>query len=83
MKAILVIDMPSKCFACPLHSLSIDEPYCNIVRDTAFGVEKPSWCPLRPMPDNAVEMLLEGLDKIENLKNVKVSYVNDLMGETE
>lgn len=50
-KAILVIDMPSRCNSCPL----LDEPYDYCIptdRDVSdYGSEtKPTWCPLKEVP---------------------------------
>ena len=47
-KAILVMDMPEKCMDCPCEY----EGRCEV----KFGIyvslnEKPSWCPLKPMPE--------------------------------
>lgn len=48
MKAILVIDMPKSCAECKLiHLQGIGESICNAVD----WEERPSWCPLRPLPD--------------------------------
>lgn len=47
MKAILVIDMPKNCAKCKLMYLQgIGESICNAVD----WEERPSWCPLRPLP---------------------------------
>lgn len=56
MKAVLVIDMPKDCWDCHL----VDEwGNCNAIKMTSekYGVsvkqndkDRPSWCPLRPMP---------------------------------
>ena len=82
MKAILVIDMPNECIECNqfvfecCHAMKRQIEHENIVQ-----CKRPSWCPLKPIPDKVAEMLLDGLDKIESIKNVQVSYVN--LGETE
>lgn len=57
MKALLVIDMPKDCWDCHL----VDEwGNCNAIKMTSerYGVsvkqndkERPSWCPLRPLPE--------------------------------
>lgn len=75
MKAILVIDMPQTCDECPL-----------VVNDECMKERKnnkPKACPLRPIPDEASNILLKGLDHMEELKNVKVHYFNDLMEDVE
>ena len=98
MKAILVIDMPKCCAECPLMLWDAESEYygaccptlkeVNCVADSYIENENkgtiPNWCPLKPIPDKAGERLIEGLDRLEEIKNnVRVSYVNDLMGETE
>ena len=52
MKAILVIDIPKDCEHC---DCSFDDTdyglFCSpLKRDVFSRNEKPSWCPLRPMP---------------------------------
>lgn len=54
-KAILVIDMPSCCYECPLcESLevlpSVEEYYCTVENNDVDRRNKPNWCPLKPMP---------------------------------
>ena len=47
-KAILVIDMPKNCAKCKLMYLQgIGEGICN----ATDWEERPSWCPLKPMPE--------------------------------
>lgn len=48
MKAILVIDMPETCEACPLTEWA--GSYCRLVGMFCAEDERPSWCPLKPMP---------------------------------
>ena len=46
-KAILVIDMPKNCAECKLMFLQwIGQSICNAVD----WEERPSWCPLKPLP---------------------------------
>ena len=50
-KAVLVIDMPEKCYECPFCN---DDAECDILGipfDVVFITEKPCWCPLRPIPE--------------------------------
>ena len=50
MKALIVIDMPKNCAKCKLMYLQgIGESICNAVD----WEERPSWCPLRPLPTKA------------------------------
>lgn len=59
-KAILVMDMPKKCMDCPCEY----EGRCEV----KFGIyvslnEKPSWCPLKPMPEKKkIEIVQEDYD---------------------
>ena len=60
MKAILVIDMPKNCAKCKLMYLQgIGESICNAVD----WEERPSWCPLKPMP--------EKMDEDEDVYNIR------------
>ena len=48
VKAILVVEMPKNCAKCKLQYLQgIGEAICNAVD----WEERPSWCPLKPMPE--------------------------------
>lgn len=62
MKTVLVIDMPTRCYDCPLYT-PIDDfadeyGFCddrNILKQKEAQEkirfdEKPIWCPLRPLP---------------------------------
>lgn len=53
MKAILVIDeMPIKCEGCPLHYRKRQDIYrCEMTHKNIRLNNKPSWCPLKPMPE--------------------------------
>ena len=64
-KSVLVIDTPDRCFNCPLHQIIDAEEnehefmmFCNaeywrepITHQPIENLEeRPSWCPLRPLP---------------------------------
>ena len=52
MKAVLVIDMPNNCGECKLiHLQGIGESIC----DAVDWSKRPSWCPLRPLPNKLKE----------------------------
>ena len=55
MKAILVIEMPKNCFKCLGFKTSDYYQYCSIVSKTV-GNYKPSWCPLKPMPQKKEDL---------------------------
>ena len=83
MKAILVIDeMPTECIECPFHRLYLDgwaneETHCSLTaKRNKDGVHtKAEWCPLKPIPNEACQRLVEGLDAIEKMKSVEVRVV--------
>ena len=49
-KAILIIDMPESCDKCPL-LLRHEEERCCIPEGRNSFTTKPSWCPLKPLPE--------------------------------
>ena len=83
MKAILVIDeMPTECIECPFHRLYLDgwaneETHCSLTaKRNKDGVNtRAEWCPLKPIPNEACQRLVEGLDAIEKMKSVEVRVV--------
>ena len=79
MKAILVIEMPKSCFACPLWDESDYADGCMVFRrqthDIDHGEQREEWCPLKPIPSEACEMLVKGLDAMEKMKAVEVKVV--------
>lgn len=57
MKAILVIEeMPIKCEECPLHYRKRQDIYrCEMTHKNIHLNNKPSWCPLKPLPNAITE----------------------------
>ena len=49
-KAILIIDMPESCDKCPLLCRHEEERCCIPEGRNSFTT-KPSWCPLKPLPE--------------------------------
>lgn len=75
MKAILVIDIPKNCKDC---ALNYDNQNClgiEVFTKVSIEDDRPSWCPLKPMPNEACEMLVKGLDAMEKMKAVEVKVV--------
>ena len=62
MKAILMIDMPKNCEECSCHFDDSDYGmYCvPKFRSLDYPYEKPSWCPLRPLPDKLISEMVLG-----------------------
>lgn len=79
MKAILVIDMPKSCWACPLWDKSDYADGCEAVgrktHDIDHGTDREEWCPLRSIPNKAAEDLIKGLDAMEKIKSVEVRTI--------
>jgi len=88
MKAILVIDMPSKCKECDLYidyRESASDPGTQFCGWKGY-VERynpdkiPDWCPLRPMP--SIKKYIQGIAKEKDMS--LVGYVdgwNDCLDE--
>ena len=60
-KAILVTDMPEKCGKCDLficyrqYAGDHGDCFCGKTRQSTLPNDKPSWCPLKPMPEKQTE----------------------------
>ena len=87
MKAILVIDeMPKSCCDCHYNQYLEYVGYRYCVADV---LDRPSWCPLKPMPHRYVEDKV----KIETPRDAEVCthgiqigrnmVINELLGETD
>lgn len=56
-KAVIVIEMPKNCDDCPFRVLSdkyhcvVNGRYCGDEQGFYSSLTKPSWCPLRPLPE--------------------------------
>ena len=52
-KSILVIDTPEYCRECPLcaEDRQTYRDYCRITDDVIWSLDKPDWCPLKPLPE--------------------------------
>ena len=82
MKSILIIDTPTRCYDCPLFTDDEDDchyGFCdnrNILKQkeaqekVRFN-EKPTWCPLRPLPKEE-----ESADEVVELGSYNEGYGN-------
>ena len=74
-KAILVIDMPTRCGECPVCAsyqscaFSIREYWCSTNGKDVEPDSKPDWCPLKKVPEK-----YDVLAAIENNPNYDPSY---------
>lgn len=70
MKAILVIDMPESCIDCKFmkHGICLaykSERRMNDEEYYSCDEAKPSWCPLKPMPERVKENVMKGMPNEE------------------
>jgi hypothetical protein len=79
-KSILVIDTPKECDGCPCLNQKLWE--CQADKKRRSSDERPSWCPLKPMPTRVGHE--EGLDSVFNIgwEHGYNACLDDL-GETE
>lgn len=74
MKAILVIDMPSN--GCKSCMFGFNNQRCLVkAYMTDDKMNDSDYCPLKPMPNEACETLMKGLDAMEKMKSVEVKVV--------
>lgn len=88
MKAVLVIDLPLDCWDCHLVD---DWENCNAIKITSrrYGMnvkqyyknERPSWCPLRPLPQKAEVNLSESHEAY--YQTGRNDVIDEITGETE
>ena len=73
-KAILVIDKPESCTSCLLGIYNKKWFCLKTLKDIDITdrYHIPKWCPLRPIPNEACEKLVQGLDAMEKMKSVEV-----------
>ena len=82
-KVILALDEPIDCNECPLHDISSMQGDKLCLASGKRWIEtqnlgkKPEWCPLKPLPREACEHLIQGLDAIEKMKSVKARVVRE------
>ena len=78
MKGMLIIDMPKSCDCCRFCTVNFEHSVICDLTKKYLGMADviPDECPLRPMPDKAADMLLDGIAKMEEMKKVTVSYID-------
>ena len=86
-KAILVMDMPSKCRECPVYKVVAGNELCQariratiVVGTLTAGYTKPSWCPLREVPQkkpyNRKEDVYDGI-----IRQGYNAAIDDILGK--
>ena len=85
VKAILVMDMPSKCKDCPLHEMAsnFDKYLCSLTQNLSdkFANIKPNWCPLRELPQK--KTLLGSKTTTELYKIGYNNCIDDILGKED
>lgn len=64
MKAVLVIDMPNNCEECKIIYLQGHGESSTC--ESGDWSKRPSWCPLRPLPEKKNEVDIYGFDLVKN-----------------
>jgi len=80
MKAVLVIDMPNRCWECPIHYLNICEANQYKVGWENGRNGKPDWCPLKPLPQKLPPNELGNMSLYKSGWN---ACLDAITGETE
>ena len=88
MKAILVIDeMPIKCEDCPLHYRKRQDIYrCEMTHKNIRLNSKPSWCPLKPLPQKKEETFAYWIAHCNDPESYICGWnacIDEITGETE
>ena len=103
MKSILIFDTPTRCYDCPLYTslgYEDDHGFCddrNILKQKEAQEKirfdkKPSWCPLRPLPEKDEEpeeemkdFIYKDYDRMASyfygLINGRNDVINEILGE--
>ena len=88
MKAILVIDLPKCCgeTPCPCWNDNDRKDWCGATNMTLTGCdiekERPSWCPLKPLPSYKAVDLNDTRDVLMFCHGWN-TCLNEITGETE
>lgn len=83
MKAILVLEMPSRCEECNFHQYGI----CHAVRKCITGTPKelksrPDWCPLKPMPSKKNEDKAYTMTQLYRTQGYN-ACIDEILGDKE
>ena len=91
-KAILVMDMPSRCLSCNCVGYirrNVRINFCRIggeiLREDDYYKEKPDWCPLKPMPQKKEEWIITGVHgaKTHGFNMGYNACVDEILGGSE
>lgn len=85
MKAVLVIDMPTRCEECPL----LADEFCygiyraRCVYDDMGKNGRAKWCPLKPLPEKMIPEMVLGNAFAEGCVQGWNNCLDEITGETE
>ena len=83
-KAMLIIDMPKSCDKCPVHSINTFGDICCRGKDGRICLkEKPTWCPLREVPQKKEDNSVIYLERYEGYLEGWNDCVNEILGGAE
>jgi hypothetical protein len=88
VKAILVLEMPSKCIECPCCNIGAFYDVCRALNATTPCADngKPDWCPLKTMPqkigtEEALKMPRNGC--LADVINSYNACIDEILGGSE
>ena len=86
-KAMLIMDMPSSCDKCPIHSTNVFGDICCRGKDGRICLkEKPNWCPLREVPQKKVEWDMDIIHHESLDLGKRIGYnacIDEILGDGE
>ena len=93
-KSVIVIDTPKTCFDCKGYVCIDNVNYCIYTRNIRYIPNKPTWCPLKAMPEQKKQRVIRKpgeswqarieLSDYENGWNECLKYIEgDKDGETK
>lgn len=90
MKAILVMDMPSRCLNCNCVGHINHNGKFNVCRITGeilkednYYKERPEWCPLKPMPEKNTKQYSDGYKYGKGYQRGYNACIDEILGDKE
>ena len=76
MKSILIIDTPNDCYDCPCYYEERNKCEATFKNVEDDDIEKPLWCPLRPLPKK-MEVKVEKIEDIMHVEFQTIDVITD------
>ena len=83
MKSILVIDTPNDCYDCPCYYEERNKCEATFKNVEDDDIEKPSWCPLRPLPNRKEDLHYPCNEYLQAVNEGWNVCLDEITGETE